>query len=129
MTGCQGRQWRNRLVGFSGHTAMQTISVGIHEAKTHLSDLLRQVEMGTTVVITRHGVPIAELRSSPPEGRRPLGLLRDKWNLPDEEELEKIFLQRDPSFEREFYGEDYDRIRELVRQERKRRGLPDLEEE
>ncbi len=34
------------------------------EAKTHFSDLLDYVERGETVVITRHGKPIAEMRSS-----------------------------------------------------------------
>ena len=36
-------------------------SVGTFEAKTHLSDLLKQVEQGARITITRHGVPIAQL--------------------------------------------------------------------
>ncbi|MEK9506564.1 type II toxin-antitoxin system prevent-host-death family antitoxin [Gemmatimonadota bacterium Y43] len=36
-------------------------SVGAYEAKTHLSALLRRVEKGERITITRHGVPIAEL--------------------------------------------------------------------
>lgn len=36
-------------------------TVGAFEAKTHLSQLLDQVEAGETVVITRHGEPVAEL--------------------------------------------------------------------
>ena len=36
-------------------------TVGAYEAKTHLSRLLDEVEKGTTIVITRHGVPVAEL--------------------------------------------------------------------
>ena len=102
---------------------MQTISVGIHEAKTHLSDLLRQVEMGTTVVITRHGVPIAELRSSRSTEDRQLGLLKGKWNLPDAEELERMFHEQDIEFEKEFYGEDFEEVQRQVRETRKRRGL------
>jgi prevent-host-death family protein len=35
--------------------------VGAFEAKTHLSALLDAVERGETVVITRHGVPVAKL--------------------------------------------------------------------
>jgi prevent-host-death family protein len=35
--------------------------VGAYEAKTHLPRLLREVEAGETVVITRHGKPIARL--------------------------------------------------------------------
>jgi prevent-host-death family protein len=35
--------------------------VGIFEAKTHLSNLLEEVEKGAEVVITRHGKPVAKL--------------------------------------------------------------------
>lgn len=35
--------------------------VGAYEAKTHLPSLLRAVEAGETVVITRRGVPIARI--------------------------------------------------------------------
>ena len=38
-----------------------TITVNIHEAKTHLSRLLEQVEKGETIVIARAGKPVAEL--------------------------------------------------------------------
>lgn len=37
------------------------MQVNIHEAKTHLSRLLEQVESGERVVIARHGTPIAEI--------------------------------------------------------------------
>ncbi len=36
--------------------------IGAYEAKTHLPQLLKRVKQGETIVITRHGVPIAELR-------------------------------------------------------------------
>jgi prevent-host-death family protein len=35
--------------------------VNIHQAKTELSRLLELVEQGETVVIARHGKPVAEL--------------------------------------------------------------------
>ena len=35
--------------------------VNVHQAKTHLSQLLQQVEQGQEVVIARSGVPIARL--------------------------------------------------------------------
>lgn len=38
-----------------------SLSVGAFEAKTHLSSLLRQVELGEEVTITKHGRPIARL--------------------------------------------------------------------
>ncbi len=43
-------------------------SVGAYEAKTHLSQLLDEAERGETIVITRHGRPVATLqpfRTSP----------------------------------------------------------------
>jgi prevent-host-death family protein len=36
-------------------------SIGISEAKTHLSDLLDRVARGEKITITRHGVPAALL--------------------------------------------------------------------
>ncbi|MFQ5738283.1 MAG: type II toxin-antitoxin system Phd/YefM family antitoxin [Acidobacteriota bacterium] len=35
--------------------------VGAYEAKTHLGQLLEQVEKGERFVITRHGRPVAQL--------------------------------------------------------------------
>jgi prevent-host-death family protein len=36
-------------------------SVGIFDAKTHLSSLVDEVEKGGEIVITRHGKPVAKL--------------------------------------------------------------------
>jgi len=35
--------------------------VGSYEAKTHLAEILREVEAGKSFTITRHGTPVAEL--------------------------------------------------------------------
>ncbi len=43
-------------------------TVTAYEAKTHLPRLIRAVERGETVVITRHGKPVAQL--GPVEDRR-----------------------------------------------------------
>ncbi len=40
-------------------------SVGSYEAKTHLPRLLDEVQRGETIMITKHGKPVAVL--SPPE--------------------------------------------------------------
>jgi prevent-host-death family protein len=37
------------------------MQVNVHEAKTQLSRLLELVEQGETIVIARHGKPVAEL--------------------------------------------------------------------
>ncbi len=48
---------------------MKTTEVGTLEAKTHLSELLDQVERGSRFVITKRGKPVAQL--SPVERRQP----------------------------------------------------------
>ena len=83
---------------------MESISVGVHEAKTRLSDLLRRVEAGEIVIITRRGIPIAEIHAASQEQDRPVGLLADQWKLPDREGLLEA-LAPDPEIEQLFYGE------------------------
>jgi len=41
--------------------------VGMFEAKTNLSALVEEVEKGGSVVITRHGKPVAKLVRAQPE--------------------------------------------------------------
>jgi prevent-host-death family protein len=36
-------------------------TVGAHEARTHFSELLREVEDGETIVVTRYGLPVARI--------------------------------------------------------------------
>lgn len=36
-------------------------SIGVHEARAHLSDLLDRVQRGERIIITRHGKPVARL--------------------------------------------------------------------
>jgi prevent-host-death family protein len=40
------------------------VTVSLVEAKAHLSELLDKVEGGETVVITRHGKPVANITSA-----------------------------------------------------------------
>lgn len=59
-------------------------SVNVHEAKTHLSRLLAEVERGREIVIARAGRPIARLIPAGPAPRRELGLERgDIWIADD----------------------------------------------
>jgi len=37
------------------------LQVNIHEAKTHLSQLLNQVRQGEEIIIARDGIPVARL--------------------------------------------------------------------
>ena len=41
-----------------------TKNLSVAEAKTHLSDYIRQVEHGNSILITRHGKPVAALVSA-----------------------------------------------------------------
>lgn len=57
--------------------------MGVGEAKTHLSRLLRQVEQGDEVVIERDGQPVARLvRVERP--RRQFGQLAGLLHVPDD---------------------------------------------
>ena len=59
------------------------MDVSIAEAKNRLPELIRAVESGESVVITRHGKPVAQI-SPPPSARRQvrLGGMKDRINLP-----------------------------------------------
>lgn len=45
-------------------------SVGIFEAKTHLSELVSEAEAGERITITRNGIPAAQLIPVPPDEDR-----------------------------------------------------------
>lgn len=61
-----------------------TKSVGVHEAKTHLSRLLEEVAAGEEVMITRRGEQLARLVPVE-EKRRPIfGLDEGKLVIPDD---------------------------------------------
>lgn len=60
-----------------------TKSVGVHEAKTHLSRLLDDVAAGEEVVITRRGAAVARLVPSRPAVRS-LGMDRGRFVVPDD---------------------------------------------
>jgi len=59
-------------------------AVGIHQAKTHLSELLRRVATGEEILIMRGRVPVARLvPAGPPAGRRKLGMDVGLYIVPD----------------------------------------------
>lgn len=59
-------------------------TVNVHEAKTHLSRLLTDVENGQEVTIARAGRPIARLVRAEAPAKRELGLERGQiWIAPD----------------------------------------------
>lgn len=81
------------------------MEVNIHEAKTHLSRLLRRVAGGEEITIARAGTPVAKLIAAGPRtSSRPMGMDRGKiWIAEDfdapDPELESLFyapLTTDP---------------------------------
>ncbi len=57
--------------------------VNVHQAKTHLSRLLAQVEAGEEIVIARRGQPVARLVGYKPQGKRQPDVLKGKIVLPE----------------------------------------------
>ena len=77
---------------------------GVREFKARLSEILRELDDGDEVIITRHGKPCGRLTTipTPDDGKRSLRTLRGKFAdiLPDADyedfvELKKIWEPRD----------------------------------
>ena len=66
------------------------IIVGMHEAKTNFSKLVKRVEAGEEIIVARGGDPVAKLvaYSAPPKAPRVPGSMKGKiWIAPDFDEL------------------------------------------
>lgn len=59
-----------------------TTRVGVHEAKTRLSELLRVVGSGQEVEILRNGEPVARLVPAAPRSLREFGFDRGVFHVP-----------------------------------------------
>jgi prevent-host-death family protein len=57
--------------------------VNVHQAKTHLSRLLVQVESGEEVVIARNGKPVARIVRVEKQGKRQFGSMKGRIKLDD----------------------------------------------
>ena len=58
--------------------------VSVHEAKTHLSRLLRRVSAGEEIVIARGGKPVARLVPVSRPKKRHLGRDRGLYTVPED---------------------------------------------
>jgi prevent-host-death family protein len=73
------------------------MEVNVHEAKTHLSRLLKRVSAGEEITISRAGTPVAKLiAANSPLTSRPMGMDRGKIHIADDfdqpdAELESLF--------------------------------------
>lgn len=60
------------------------VEVGVHEAKTHLSRLLRRVAEGEEIIITSGGRPAARLVPVAPPAMREFGCDRAILKVPED---------------------------------------------
>ena len=66
-------------------------SIGLFEAKTHLSELIARAERGEEVIITRHNKPVAKL--VPVNGRPPFDAEKRRLAIEDLLRLREDLLQ------------------------------------
>lgn len=59
-------------------------TVGVHQAKTNLSELLRRAEAGEDIVICRGAEPVARLVAVSPRPGPRLGLDEGRFVVPDD---------------------------------------------
>lgn len=62
-----------------------TVTVNIHEAKTHFSKLIERVRLGEEVIVAKAGTPVARLVpvQAPPKQRQP-GSARGQIKIGDD---------------------------------------------
>jgi prevent-host-death family protein len=65
-------------------TILDVKTVNVHEAKTHLSRLLSDVELGERITIARDGVPVAQLVPVTSAEKPTLGIDRGKVWIADD---------------------------------------------
>jgi prevent-host-death family protein len=65
-------------------TKSAVVRVGVHEAKTRLSQLLRLVDGGQEVEISRGGEPVAKIVPIRSAGKRRLGIDEGVFVVPDD---------------------------------------------
>lgn len=60
--------------------------INIYDAKKNFSQIIRKIEKGESVIISRHNQPVAELRPVPkePAKARPHGLCKGEFAVPDD---------------------------------------------
>ena len=67
-------------INYGYNLIMET--VGMAEGKNQFLKLIRRVEAGERILITRHGVPVAQLAPPPvPTGKARLGAMRGRIQL------------------------------------------------
>lgn len=73
--------------------------VNISEAKTNLSKLIDRAYHGEEIIIAKNNLPLVDLVVHKPKGKRTLGLLAGKIDIPEH------FIDEDSDINDMFYGE------------------------
>ena len=73
--------------------------VNISEAKTNLSKLVNMAYHGEKIVIAKNNLPLVDLVAHKPEGKRQLGLLAGKIQIPED------MSEEDAEINNMFYGD------------------------
>ncbi len=73
--------------------------VSISAAKANFSKLVNMAYHGEKITITKNDLPLVDLVVHKPEGKRTLGLLEGKIDIPDN------FTDEDADIEEMFYGQ------------------------
>lgn len=60
------------------------MQIAIAEAKSRFADLIRRVEAGEEIELTRYGRPVARLTPSPARANSLIGCAKGQMRLPDD---------------------------------------------
>jgi antitoxin (DNA-binding transcriptional repressor) of toxin-antitoxin stability system len=94
--------WYTRLTIFANKEG--GMIVNISEAKANLSKLVNMVYHGEKVVIAKNNLPLVDLVIHKPEGKRKLGLLVGKIEVP------KDIMKEDSDINEMFYGSEGNKL-------------------
>lgn len=60
------------------------MQIAIAEAKAQFAELIRRVEAGEEIELTRYGRPVARLTATPVRANRLVGCMKGQFTLPDD---------------------------------------------
>lgn len=60
------------------------MQIAVAEAKAQLAELIRRVEAGEEIELTRYGRPVARLTAAERTGNKLIGCMKGQFQLPDD---------------------------------------------
>lgn len=79
---CRWRENQRLAWCLTGDTLDDVNTVTVRDLRNNGGEVLRRVEHGERIVVTRDGAPVAELRPLPRSSASPTELIRRRKNLP-----------------------------------------------